>query len=261
MRPIQLIILVVALGAAVVAAMLAMKMTGGNTQTDVVAVAPNIPAEEVLVASRQVSMGGTVSADALVWRPWPTSGMNDAFIRRSDRPEALTELSGMLARSPILDGEPIREVNLVRTDRGFLSAILPKGMRAVAVRVNAASTAGGFILPNDRIDVILTTQSQSGASGATQAVSEILLSNIRVLAIDQATDDPENKKTVVANDTATLELTPEQSQLIIQAQQLGSISLALRSIADAEEPESDTKARKGITIVKFGNSTRVTASQ
>jgi pilus assembly protein CpaB len=168
----------------------------------------------------------------------------------------VSELQGTMVRAPIYAGEPIRDMKLVRSDRGFLSAVLPKGMRAVAVRVNAASTAGGFILPNDRVDVLLVRQFPGN-----NARSQTLLTNIRVLAIDQLIENTggEQKSVVVAQDTATLELSPEQAELIAQAQQTGTISLSLRSIEDsASEPDVIQKP-SGVSVVKFGIPTRITA--
>jgi pilus assembly protein CpaB len=131
-------------------------------------------------------------------------------------------------------------------------------MRAVAVKVDAASTAGGFILPNDRVDVILVKQ--PGGAGTVQ--SETLLRNILVLAIDQTIENTsETQSVVVAQDTATLELTPEQAELVAQAQQLGTIALSLRSIEDsASETSSVTPRSSGVNVVRFGVSSRVNAT-
>ncbi|SON54416.1 Flp pilus assembly protein CpaB [Hartmannibacter diazotrophicus] len=257
MRPIQLVIIVVALGAAGAAAMLAMNLAKKPAARQEVATQRAIPAEEVLVLAKDIPIGGTLDRESLAWKDWPKGGLNESYIIRSKRPEAVTDIVGMLARAQLLAGEPVREARLVSSDRGFLSAILPKGMRAVAVRVNAASTAGGFILPNDRVDVMLTNGGGEGSS----AVARVLLRNIRVLAIDQKVDDPQDKKSVVAQNTATLELTPEQSQLITAAQQSGSISLVLRSIADTQTVDTDDHMESTINVVKFGVPSHVNASE
>ncbi len=260
MRPIQLVILLVAFVAAGAAGMIAMNL--GRSPTTVAdapaPAAPQMQLEQVLVASTGVSIGSQLNAEGLSWRSWPAEALGEGFILKDQRPEAIAELAGTLARAPILAGEPVREAKLVRSDRGFLSAVLPKGMRAVAVRVNAASTAGGFILPNDRVDVLLVRQ----AAGGGQVSSETILNNIRVLAIDQTIetkDDAEQKAVVVAQDTATLELTPEQAELIAQAQQVGSISLSLRSIEDSEPGTVTAPRNNGVSVVKFGIPSRVSA--
>lgn len=261
MRPIQLVILVIALGAAAAAGWLAMTLVQPPPAEPVAETqaAPVMPTEEVLVAAADIGMGGAVKPETLAWRVWPKEGLSEGYILRTERPDAITELQGTLARSPFLIGEPIKEAKLVRTDRGFLSAVLPKGMRAVAVRVNAASTAGGFILPNDRVDIILTRASVSGG----QPTSETMLTNVRVLAIDQVVDDAQSEqKSVVAQDTATLELTPEQSELVIQAQQMGTISLVLRSLEDMNTTvEATSKQPTGVKTVKFGVQSRITAGE
>jgi pilus assembly protein CpaB len=259
MRPIQLLILLIALGAAGVAGLLAMRLAATPQQTaEAPAAMPSMATEEVLVATGAIGLGRAVNAESVGWRTWPADGIAESYIVRSQRPDAVTELTGNLVRGSFAAGEPIVEAKLIRSDRGFLSAVLPKGMRAVAVRVNAASTAGGFILPEDRVDIILIRQASGG-----DATSETILQNVRVLAIDQMVEQtgPEKQATVVAQDTATLELTPEQAELIVQAQQIGTISLSLRSIEDQTARPEEIQKPSGISVVKYGVSSRVTARQ
>lgn len=260
MRPIQLVILLVAFVAAGAAGMIAMNLARGPAKVADAspAAAPQIPLTEVLVASGDIGIGSSVGPSVLAWRNWPSEGLPTGVITKASRPEAIVELEGTLARAPILSGEPVREEKLIRSDRGFLSAVLPKGMRAVAVRVNAASTAGGFILPNDRVDVLLVRQVGSGNQNVQ---SETLLSNIRVLAIDQTieSEEEQQKPVMVAQDTATLELTPDQAELVAQAQQVGTISLSLRSIEDSEGETSDISRPAGVNVVRFGIPSRVSA--
>lgn len=262
MRPIQLVILLVAVGAAAGAGLIATRIgTRAPDSSQTIAAqpaAPPIDLEDVLVASKDIGIGKTVDAENLVWKPWPKDGLSEGYIQRSAEPDAVTDLKGMLARSPILTGEPIRKAKLVRSDRGFLSAVLPEGMRAVAVRVNAASTAGGFILPEDRVDILLVRQKD-----ANDAVAETILTDIRVLAIDQSVQQTGDDKqpSMVAQNTATLELTPDQTELVAQAQQIGSISLALRPLVDNDQPTARQRKPTGIAVVKFGVVSRVTAQQ
>ena len=262
MRPIQLVILLVAGAAAAGAGLIATRIGTRDAvvpqQAAVQPAEPSIALEDVLVAARDIGIGKGVDADSLTWKPWPKDGLNDGYIQRSGEPDAVTDLKGMLARSPILAGEPIRKAKLVRSDRGFLSAVLPEGMRAVAVRVNAASTAGGFILPEDRVDILLVRQKD-----ANEAVAETILTDVRVLAIDQSVQQTGDDKqpSIVAQNTATLELTPDQTELVTQAQQIGSISLALRPLVDADRPAARQRKPTGIAVVKFGVVSRVTAQQ
>jgi pilus assembly protein CpaB len=258
MRPIQLVILLVALGAAGGAGLLAMKIgTTPPPQPVAAAPVPSIETEQVLVAAKDIGIGASILPDTVGWKDWPKSGMSNGYILRSAQPDAVTDLKGMLARGPIMSGEPVRLAKLVRSDRGFLSAVLPQGMRAVAVRVNAASTAGGFILPEDRVDIMLV-QDKEGST----AVAETILTNVRILAIDQNVEQSgEQKGAMVAQNTATLELTPEQAEMIVQAQQVGSISLSLRPLVEANTPTEKQARPTGIAVVKYGVVSRVTAQQ
>lgn len=259
MRPIQIVILLVALGSAGAAGTIAMKIARKPSAPSAAqpVAAETMKTEDVLVASKDLKVGTAIDDSAFTWRAWPADGLTQGYITRTERPEAAASFAGTLVKTPIFAGEPVREAKLVRSDRGFLSAVLPKGMRALAVRVNAASTAGGFILPNDRVDVIMIRDAKGGAR------SETILTNVRVLAIDQSIEstEGEQKQVLVAQDTATLELTPDQAELITQAQQMGSISLALRSIEDSA-PETLTVSKPtGVSVVKFGIASRVNARE
>jgi pilus assembly protein CpaB len=132
---------------------------------------------------------------------------------------------------------------LIHSDVGFMSAILPAGKRAVATKIAADTSAGGFILPNDRVDVIMTRQSGSDDNGtAPKYKTETILNNVRVLAIDQTIEEKDGEKVVVGQ-TATLELTPQQAQILTVAQQMSDrLTLALRSIADSQVKPSDAEA-------------------
>jgi pilus assembly protein CpaB len=191
------------------------------------------------------------------WQTWPAATASNSFIRRNERPDATTQIAGWIARAPFIAGEPIREPKLVKAEgSGFMAAILPTGMRAVSTEISPETGAGGFILPNDRVDVILSKHEKSGdRAGAAEAViSEIILSNIRVLAIDQAPKEKDGQNTVVGK-TVTLELKPEQAEILARARQSGTLSLALRSIADVNVVASDDQAaRRGdnINVVRYG---------
>src|SRR5207245_980122 len=138
-----------------------------------------------------IQLGQAVKPEDLQWQAWPATTASSAFIRRDNRPEAQTQIAGSIARVPLMQGEPIREQKLVRADgSGFMAAILPSGMRAVSTEISAETAAGGFILPNDRVDIVLTRRLKNpdtnGATGGNDLVlSEVILANIRVLAIDQ----------------------------------------------------------------------------
>jgi pilus assembly protein CpaB len=166
----------------------------------------------------------------------------------------MEELTGAIVRSPFLPGEPIRRERLIKADSGFMSAILPSGMRALAIAIDNRGTtnAGGFILPNDRVDLIQTSQvSRDGAAAITK--SEIILTNVRILAIGQNVQERNGEK-VVTGETATLELTPAQAEQVVLAQKVGQLSLALRSLADVNETGTPKREERNTTlqIIRFG---------
>jgi pilus assembly protein CpaB len=195
------------------------------------------------------------------WQTWPAGNATGNFIRKNDRPDAMTKLAGQIVRTPFVAGEPIREIKLVDAKgSGFMAAILPSGMRAVSTQISPETGAGGFILPNDRVDVILTRRNGNGdTSGGTQA-SETILTNIRVLAIDQNIEEKNGQKVVVGK-TATLEMSQGQAETLALGQQMGVLSLALRSISDAtgdKDKTDDNGRRTSVNIVRFGVSTSTT---
>ena len=253
-------VLGVALGAGVIAAVLALNFVSGRQPATVgeapTAAAPAVKSVQVLVASKDIPLGTTVGEDAVAWQDWPESGATGNFLLRSAHPDAVKEVTGAIARATFYAGEPISEAKLIRSDRGFMSAILPAGKRAVATRISADTSAGGFILPNDRVDVIMTRK-EEGEDG--QYRTETILNNVRVLAIDQTVEDV-NGEQVVVGQTATLELTPQQAEILTVAQQMSDrLTLSLRSIADAESAPLGQDAyhliggKSGtVTVVKSG---------
>ena len=257
MKPARLIVL----GVAVVAGAAAFMLSGGErVPAPIQIVRPASETVDILVAKTDISVGRAVTQDDLSWQPWPIAAAGPLFIRRTDRPNALTEFKGAVARAPFIAGEPIREQKLVRADgAGFLSAILPAGMRAISTEISAETGAGGFILPNDHVDVIVTRRDQQ--AGGDNITSETILRNIRVLAIDQTVEEKNGQKVVVGK-TVTLELGPQQAETLAQARQRGTLSLALRSLADArpnllKEEEEPQQNSSRVNFVRFGvNSTQ-----
>jgi len=263
MKAARVVVLTVAIAAGAVAAMLAgrsEKPADVKPQT-----AAKVDTVDVLVAKSDIPMGHVVSPADVQWQAWPASTAAGNFIRKGDNPAAVDNLSGQIARAPFVAGEPIREAKLVNAKgSGFMAAILPSGMRAVSTQISPETGAGGFILPNDHVDVILTRRGRDAdkTSGGGTETSETILSNIRVLAIDQNVEEKGGQKVVVGK-TATLELTPGQAETLTLAQHLGTLSLALRSITDAsgEKPSGDEGARRGgsVNIIRFGVSTPTTS--
>ena len=256
MNTARIVVLTIALGAGGVAAYLA---SGSDKKTVVAEPAAQMPTVDVLVARADIGLGQSLKPDDLQWQTWPASSNSNSFIRRGERPDATTQVAGWIARAPFVAGEPIREQKLVRADgSGFMAAILPAGMRAISTEISPETGAGGFILPNDRVDVILSKREKGADKNGPDVVnSEIILTNIRVLAIDQAPKEKDGQNAVVGK-TVTLELKPEQAETLARSRQTGTLALALRSIADLNVVEniSDNSAapKKGesINVVRYG---------
>jgi len=233
MKPARLIVLFVAIAAGGIAALLAGRSDQAPPPPEPVA---QLETAEVLVANTEIGMGNSVSTQDLRWQTWPAAAAGANFVRKSDRPDAINQLVGSIARVPFSDGEPIREAKLIRANgSGYMAAILPTGMRAVSTDISPETGAGGFILPNDHVDVILTRRDRDAeqANGGVEAhVSETILSNVRVLAIDQTVEE-KNGQRVVVGKTATLELSSRLAEKLALAHQLGILSLALRSLVDS----------------------------
>src|SRR6266478_2830079 len=260
MNTARIVVLTIALLAGGVAAYLASGLGDKPPPTETIA----LQTVDVLVAKSDIGLGQTVTADALQWQTWPAATASNSFIRRNDRPDATTQIAGSIARAPFIAGEPIREPKLVKANgSGFMAAILPAGMRAVSTEISPETGAGGFILPNDRVDVILSKREKNPDRGPADIVSsEVILSNVRVLAIDQAPKEKDGQTTVVGK-TVTLELKPEQAETLARARQSGTMSLALRSIVDVNATETgseDQPAKRGETIklVRYGVSSPTT---
>lgn len=264
MKASRLLVLLIALVAGLVAAMLAVKMSNKPEPpapvAAVTAPAPEPETVDVLVAASDIAMGKRTTAGDFTWQPFPKAGIVEAYVTRGAKPDAPNLLSNRMARSAFVKGEPIREQSLISAERGFMSVLLTPGMRATAVEVKAVSTAGGFILPNDHVDILLTRAApKSGGGTGDPYVSETILTNIRVLAVDQQVADAKDAAAMLAKDTVTLELTPRQAEIVAQAQQLGVISLALRSLRDRDQPivEEEPDAGGSVRVVRYGVSSTV----
>jgi pilus assembly protein CpaB len=256
MNTARIVVLTIALGAGGVAAYLASGSDNRPLPAEPTALLQTV---DVLVAKADIGLGQSVKPEDMQWQTWPAATASSTFIRRSERPDATTQVAGSIARAPFIAGEPIREQKLVRADgAGFMAAILPTGMRAVSTEISPETGAGGFILPNDRVDVILSRREKNVAiAGAPDViVSEIILPNVRVLAIDQAPKEKDGQNAVVGK-TVTLELKPEQAETLARSRQSGTLSLALRSIADVNMVENrtdDQALRRGqsVNVVRYG---------
>ncbi|MDE5442084.1 Flp pilus assembly protein CpaB [Bradyrhizobium sp. CSA207] len=254
----RIVVLTVAICAGGVAAYLA--SGSDNSAPPPAAPVAQLPTVDVLVAKNDIGLGQTVKPEDVQWQTWPSATASSTFIRRNERPEGVTQVTGSIARAPFIQGEPIRDQKLVKAEgSGFMAAILPSGMRAISTEISPETGAGGFILPNDRVDVLLTRRLKNPdqSSGAPDIVtSEIILVNIRVLAIDQAPKEKDGQNSVVGK-TVTLELNPQQTSTLSAARQSGTLSLALRSIADVKMSDNaldETQKQRGdgISVIRYG---------
>ncbi len=218
---------------------------------------------EVLVARADIGLGQIAGEKDFKWQTWPADAVTPTFITRAQQ-SAQRELSGAIARAPILAGEPITAHKLIKPGQGgVLAAILPAGMRAISTKIKEETSVGRLILPNDHVDVILIRRLRT-KGGGEEHVSDTLFRNVRVLALGQQIESKEGKKTTDgAANTATLELTPKQSELLALAASMGEVSLALRSVADLageSGPSSGNELNKqrgnAIRILRYGARSR-----
>ena len=229
----------------------------------VVQAPPKIDLAEVLVATQDIAMGTVVGEGAVNWQTWPKAAISEFMIVKSEKSDPMEEVKGSMTRVAFIRGEPIRHDKLVKAGAGgFMSAILPTGMRAVAIKIDNGgdSSAGGFILPNDRVDVVRLARDDEAtkARGVEVVNAETILANVRVLAIGQNVEEQNGKK-VITGANATLELSPDQVNLIILAQQSGNsnLHLSLRSLVDSGGPAETVTGmnggpKGGLTVIRFG---------
>ena len=247
-------ILAVAAGAAVAAALVVRNMTQAAPASEVAAVAPAAPTIEltrVLTAKRDLALGERIVPEDLVWADWPATAVNPAFVTEATGPSAIMDLAGAVVRSNMVAGEPVTPPKLVLPgESGFMAAVLTPGKRAVSVEVSVETSVGGFVLPNDRVDVTLsrTVSVTSGANQVREAfTTDTILENVRVLAIDQTFREVEGDQYVVGS-TATLELSPSDSEVLQLADRMGQIALVLRSVADISDDLPSGATTKGLAL-------------
>jgi pilus assembly protein CpaB len=237
MKPARLIILTVAVVAAGLSGLLALRMSD-SSPVQVADIAPVIerePTGNVLVIVGNMPVGSRLTDASMKWVNWPKAGIGPGVITQDTRPQAMTELVGSIVRLPMFDGEPIRPEKIADASNRIMSSLLPAGKRAVATDITVSTGAGGFILPNDRVDVIMVNKAD-GKNYKTQTV----LTNVRVLAIDQNIQEKDDGSKTVVGTTATLELTPDQAKVIAISQQMADrLTLSLRSVADAQDPDTE----------------------
>ena len=258
MKAARIVVLGIAIAAGGVAALLAGRSHEPEAPKPQ-APAPVLETVDVLIAKADLARGQVIDPSQIGWQAWPTASANENFIKRTARPDALNQFSGAIVRVPIAAGQPVYDPMVVfAKGSGFLAAVLPKGMRAVAIDISPDSDAGGFILPEDHVDILLTHHDKSAerTSGIEKIVTDTILENVRVLAVDQAAEEKSGQKVIIGK-TATVELTPEQAETLANAHQLGALSLSLRSLMDSPSSllagDGERKYRgKSINTFRYG---------
>ncbi|WP_203291669.1 Flp pilus assembly protein CpaB [Maricaulis parjimensis] len=276
MNAVRIAILAAAAIAAIAVAFFVRQAMSGNEAPQVVQVQEERPAVRILAARNDLSIGARISASDLYWQAWPDEAVAPGYVVEG-RGQGIEDFAGSVVRAPISQSEPITGRRLVQPgDAGFMAAVLTPGMRAVAVPISAETGAGGFILPNDRVDVIVSFEeaSESRRGSGRNFVARTIVENTRVLAIDQTYGDGEGEE-VVLGETATLELTPEQARAVSLAVARGEVHLILRSLTDntaggpqlvsggdaLPQPSSLDEPREGrsshVTLIRYGRAQQV----
>lgn len=236
-KPARIILLAVALGAGGLAAMLVSQSAPPQVPAATAVEITPVAGSKILVAKQVIGIGQRLTATSVAWEDWPTASLRPEYVTQDATPDAIADMSGTVARFEMFVGEPIREDKLARDAQGYLSAVLQPGMRGVSVSVTAQSASGGFIVPNDHVDVVLTRPTNTGQ------ISETILRNARVLAINTrlgergstgAPEDPDNPRAEIFADQAiaTLELDGAQAEIVINAATAGALALVLRAMSD-----------------------------
>jgi pilus assembly protein CpaB len=249
-------------GIAAIAAILIVRamMGGGTPQASAMLPRPEIPTSEVLVAAEALQPGEKLTSTLVRWEKWPKSDIDSTYLTHEQVPNLDAAMTGAVVRAPMVAGEPLTTAKFVHADSsGFMAATLQPGMRAVSIPITTDSGAGGFILPNDRVDLI---GSEQISDTPRRFRAKVVLQDVRVLAMDQNFKQDRDQKVVLAK-TATLELTPDQARQVVKWQAAGPLSLSLRALGDnaktvasTNQPNSDdgdnTADYTSVRVIRFG---------
>jgi pilus assembly protein CpaB len=275
MSPVRLIILLVAAGAAIASVFLIKSIQQPAPAVAAAAaetVKREVPTKQLLVARHAIPIGKFITAEDLKWQEWPASAATGAFIEQKADPEALEKMAGAVARFDMVEGEPVTITKAVHPgDASSMAAMLNPNMIATAIEIAPETAAGGFIQPNDRVDVIMTREITGGNTGANTVQnfrSDLILANVRVLAIDGVYGLPpeEGREPLLIGTRATLELTQQDSTLLSAAKRAGDLSLTLRSITDLQSAKGATptgrvyrdgvaQGPEGVRVYRYGRET------
>ncbi|MBA3069371.1 MAG: Flp pilus assembly protein CpaB [Hyphomonas sp.] len=272
MSPMRIIILLLALAAAGGAAFLVIQLskpqvvTETVTKDQLVIQQTEVSEVNVLTVTRDFASGETVKAEDLKWSPWPKANVVDGFYVETAAPASIETLTGAVVKTALYKGEPLLPQKIaIKGEQGLLSAMMNPDMRAVSVEISAESASGGFVLPNDRVDVILTydQKAQPERGIVERAMATTIIKNVRVLAIDQNFAATEEGEVARLGNTATLEVSPSEAELLAMSQRLGEVSLSLRPLdqfvsGTSRDPRTELlegdggSSGAGITIIRNG---------
>jgi pilus assembly protein CpaB len=256
----RILVLGLAAVAAGGAAFLARGLLGGGTPEVAASTTPQVVQTDVLVASDNLQPGTALDATKVHWQKWPRSSVDSSFITSDTAGSDIdATVKGTVVRAPLVNGQPISNTAIVHADAAsFMSASLQPGMRALSFAISTDTGAGGFILPNDRVDVVLT---QKISENPQRFKASTILENVRVLAMDQTFKEDKDQKVVLAK-TATVELAPDQAEQLAKAQASGTISLALRALGDSNPDKvvaSNTRPKpqghgdgSDVSVIRYG---------
>ena len=221
---------------------------------------------DVLVAKRDIPLGSRLTREMIAWKKWPAEALNKTLIDNQSQPDALVKFAGAVSKTAIYKGEPIMNRKVVHPgERGQMSALLKPGMRAIAIRINVETAAGGFIQPGDRVDLVLTTKAPGTAFGQANYVSKTIFENVGVLAIGKVYNNTSEGTAYVSGSTAVLELSQTDAEILTEAQSRGDISLALRGLdrrtgpvpSAAKTRSQRSSAGASVTVYRNGQAKQV----
>ncbi len=219
-----------------------------QTRTPVVQKVSTVEYVDILIARVDIPLGGRLNPEIISWKKWPAEALSESMIDNVSHPQAMEKYTKAVTRTPIYAGEPILSRKVVHSgERGQMSALLRPGMRAISTRINVESAAGGFIQPGDRVDVVLTSKATIGGAVGRNYVSSTIFENVKVLAIGQTYGNTEDGTAYITGSTALLELSQDDSEVLIEAQSSGDLSLTLRGLENrrpAFVPSAATSERE-----------------
>lgn len=272
MSPMRIIILLLALASAGGAAFLVLQLSKPQIVTETVMQEKlriqemEVSEVDVLTVVRDFAIGETIKAEDLQWSPWPKANVGEGYYVQTTVPASIETLTGAVVKAALYKGEPLLPQKVaIKGEQGLLAAMMDPEMRAVSVEISAESASGGFILPNDRVDLILTYDQKADEDRGIpeRTVATTIVKNVRVLAIDQNFATNAEGETARLGSTATLEVSPQEAELLAMSMRRGEVSLSLRPLdhmtsGTDRSPRiellegNDGAAGSGITIVRNG---------